>query len=245
MLSRLFFFVLAVLFLLTYNPAVAQYFGKNKVTRQQYDWQIHRSDHFDIYYYEGSSRLVTIMANIAEEAYEQHSQDLQHQLSSRTPLILYQSHVDFRDTNIILDELSEGVGGFAEIFKRRVVIPFTGSLRDFREVIFHELVHIFQYDIIYQKPFARIYSGEFLYSAPIWFIEGAADYLANDVDAVGEMVLRDACLNDQIPSLTDLENFYILGPQVYLGYKIGQSAVGYLVDNYGREKIGELMHELR
>ena len=245
MLSRLFFFVLAVLFLLTYNPAVAQYFGKNKVTRQQYDWQIHRSDHFDIYYYEGSSRLVTIMANIAEEAYEQHSQDLQHQLSSRTPLILYQSHVDFRDTNIILDELSEGVGGFAEIFKRRVVIPFTGSLRDFREVIFHELVHIFQYDIIYQKPFARIYSGEFLYSAPIWFIEGAADYLANDVDAVGKMVLRDACVNNQIPSLTDLENFYILGPQVYLGYKIGQSAVGYLVDNYGREKIGELMHELR
>ena len=146
MLSRPFFFVLAVLFLLTYNPAVAQYFGKNKVTRQQYDWQIHRSDHFDIYYYEGSSRLVTIMANIAEEAYEQHSQDLQHQLSSRTPLILYQSHVDFRDTNIILDELSEGVGGFAEIFKRRVVIPFTGSLRDFREVIFHELVHIFQYN---------------------------------------------------------------------------------------------------
>ena len=103
--------------------------------------------------------------------------------------------------------MSEGVGGFAEIFKRRVVIPFTGSLKDFREVIFHELVHIFQYDIIYQKPFARIYSGEFLYSAPLWFIEGTADYLANDVAAVGKMVLRDACLIDQFPSLNDLENF--------------------------------------
>jgi len=242
---RLFFLIFIIPFLLSSNLVSAQYFGKNKVTRQQYDWQIHRTDHFDIYYYEGATRLVSIMASLAEEAYEQHSEDLQHQLSNRTPLILYQSHTDFRDTNIILDELSEGVGGFAEIFKRRVVIPFTGSLRDFREVIFHELVHIFQYDIIYQKPFARIYSGEFLYSAPLWFIEGTADYLANDVDATGQMVLRDACVNSQLPSLIDLENFYILGPQVYLGYKIGQSAIGYLVDNYGREKLGELMHELR
>ena len=62
--------------------------------------------------------------------------------------------------------------GFAELFKHRIVIPFTGSLEAFREVIFHELIHIFQYDIIYQKPHARIYSGEFLYSPPLWFIEG-------------------------------------------------------------------------
>ena len=107
------------------------------------------------------------MADISEEAYEKHSEDFGHQIKSRTPLILYQSHTDFRDTNIILQELSEGVGGFAEIFKRRVVIPFTGSLEAFREVIYHELVHIFQYDIIYQKPVARIYSGEFMHSAPI------------------------------------------------------------------------------
>ena len=241
--SRL--FIVSVVFLWMTSFGSAQYFGKNKVTRQQYDWQIHRTEHFDIYYYESATRLVPIMADIAEEAYEQHSEDFQHQITSRTPLILYQSHTDFRDTNIILDELSEGVGGFAEIFKRRVVIPFTGSLKDFREVIFHELVHIFQYDIIYQKPFARIYSGEFLYSAPMWFIEGSADYFANDVDAVGQMVLRDASLNNQIVSLKLLENFYILGSQVYLGYKIGQSAIGHLVENYGREKVGELMHELR
>ncbi|MXV75145.1 hypothetical protein F4Z99_12845, partial [Candidatus Poribacteria bacterium] len=142
----------------------AQAFGKNKITAQRFDWHIHRTEHFDIHYYPSEAKLVPIMAAIAEEAYEQHSEDFEHELRDRTPLILYKSHKDFQETNIILQELHEGIGGFAELFKHRIVIPFTGSLEAFREVIFHELIHIFQYDIIYQKPHARIYSGEFLYS---------------------------------------------------------------------------------
>ena len=185
-----------------------------------------------------------IMAAIAEEAYEQHSEDFEHDLRDRTPLILYKSHKDFQETNIILQELHEGIGGFAELFKHRVVIPFTGSLEAFREVIFHELIHIFQYDIIYQKPHARIYSGEFLYSPPIWFIEGMADYFAEDNDAIGEMVIRDASMNNNIVPLPQLQNFNRLSSP-YVGYKLGQLAVAYLTETYGREKIAEILRGLR
>lgn len=223
----------------------AQGFGKNKVTDEPFDWKIHRTEHFDIHYYPSGERLVPIMADIAEEAYEKHSEDFDHEIKDRTPLILYQSHKDFQETNIILQEIHEGIGGFAEIFKRRMVIPFTGSMEAFREVIFHELVHIFQYDIIYQKPAAHIYSGEFLYSPPIWFIEGSADYFGEDNDTIGEMVLRDASLANYIVPLTRLQDFRVLGPHVFLGYKMGQSAVGYLVETYGRDKVGQIMHELR
>ena len=87
-------FIVSIVLLWMANFGSAQYFGKNKVTRQQYDWQIHRTEHFDIYYYESATRLVPIMADIAEEAYEQHSADFQHQITNRTPLILYQSHTD-------------------------------------------------------------------------------------------------------------------------------------------------------
>ena len=184
------------------------------------------------------------MAAIAEEAYEQHSEDFEHELRDRTPLILYKSHKDFQETNIILQELHEGIGGFAELFKHRIVIPFTGSLEAFREVIFHELIHIFQYDIIYQKPHARIYSGEFLYSPPIWFIEGMADYFAEDNDAIGEMVIRDASMNNNIVPLPQLQNFNRLSSP-FVGYKLGQLAVGYLTETYGREKIAEILQGLR
>jgi len=222
----------------------AQGFGKNKITAQRFDWHIHRTEHFDIHYYPSEAKLVPVMAAIAEEAYEKHSEDFEHKLEDRTPLILYKSHKDFQETNIILQELHEGIGGFAELFKHRIVIPFTGSLEAFREVIFHELIHIFQFDILYQKPHASIYSGEFLYSPPIWFIEGMADYFAEDNDAIGEMVLRDASFNNNIPPLPQLQNFNRLSSP-YLGYKMGQLAVGYLVQTHGREKVAEILRGLR
>ena len=238
--------LLLCLFLMLLNAtAWAQYFGKNKVTQQKFEWFIHKTEHFDLYYYPGESRLALIMADIAEDAYRKYSEDFGHELSTRTPLILYKSHADFQETNIILQELTEGVGGFAELFKHRVVIPFTGSMTQFQEVIFHEITHIFQYDILYQKPVAHIYTGEFLYSPPIWFIEGMADYMAEDNDAVGEMVLRNATVSNSIVSLTRLQDFSPLGSQVFLGYKQGQSAIEYLAKTYGRDKLPDIMQELK
>ena len=35
--------------------AAAQYFGKNKVQYEDFDWQVIETEHFDIYYYEGES----------------------------------------------------------------------------------------------------------------------------------------------------------------------------------------------
>ncbi len=242
--ARYLLFVACYLLFVISCASWAQGFGKNKITGQRFEWHIHRTEHFDIHYYPSAAKLVPIMAAIAEQAYEQHSSDFEHELQDRTPLILYKSHKDFQETNIILQELHEGIGGFAEIFKHRIVIPFTGSLEAFREVIFHELIHIFQYDIIYQKPHARIYSGEFLYSAPIWFIEGMADYFAEDNDAIGEMVIRDASMNNNIVPLPQLHNFNRLRSP-FVGYKLGQLAVAYLTETYGREKIAEILQGLR
>ena len=243
-LGRHVLLMLVILTLLAPCIAWSQSFGKNKITGQRFDWHIHRTEHFDIHYYPSEAKLVPIMAAIAEEAYEKHSEDFEHELQDRTPLILYKSHKDFQETNIILQELHEGIGGFAELFKHRIVIPFTGSLEAFREVIFHELIHIFQYDIIYQKPHARIYSGEFLYSPPIWFIEGMADYFAEDNDAIGEMVVRDASITNNVVPLPQLHNFNRLSSP-FVGYKLGQLAVAYLTETYGREKIAEILQGLR
>lgn len=236
--------VFSLFLLMQATTGWSQGFGKNKITGQRFDWHVHRTEHFDIHYYPSEAKLVPLMASIAEEAYEKHSEDFDHELQDRTPLILYKSHRDFQETNIILQELHEGIGGFAELFKHRVVIPFTGSIAAFREVIFHELIHVFQYDIIYQKPHMRIYSGEFLYSAPVWFIEGMADYFAEDNDAIGEMVLRDASINNNILPLPQLHNFNRLSSP-FIGYKLGQLAVAYLCETYGREKIADILQGLR
>ena len=45
--------------------------------------------------------------------------------------------------------MGEGVGGVTELFKNRMVIPYNGSLKELKHVIYHELVHVFINDGIY------------------------------------------------------------------------------------------------
>ena len=239
------FFLCFILTMLISSNVLAQGFGKNKITAGRFDWHVHRTEHFDIHYYPSEAKLVPVMAAIAEEAYEKHSEDFEHELENRTPLILYKSHRDFQETNIILQELHEGIGGFAELFKHRIVIPFTGSLGSISRGDFSWNSSTFSNMIFSIKNLnASIYSGEFLYSPPIWFMEGMADYFAEDNDAIGEMVLRDASINNNIVPLTELRNFNRLSSP-YIGYKMGQLAVSYLVQTYGREKIAEILRGLR
>jgi hypothetical protein len=48
-------------------------------------------------------------------------------LTGRQPLILYGSHVDFEQTNVIPDKISEGTGGVTEPIRRRIVTTRTTS----------------------------------------------------------------------------------------------------------------------
>lgn len=232
------------LIVMSYSLSSAQYVDVNKVNDRNFDWMTYKTTHFIIYYYPEASRLVRAMGDMAEVAYAKISEILEHDVKKEIPLILYKSHADFRQTNVVLETLDEGVGGFSELLKYRVVIPFTGSMDQFQKVITHEIDHVFQFDILYRNLLAHIYTGEFLYSPPIWFIEGMSEYMAEDFDAEAEMVLRDAVIANSVVPLTQLQDFSPLGSRVYLGYKEGQSALMYLVEKYGVDKLAEILREL-
>ncbi len=243
-MNRSIFVITIILLSIISLPISAQYLDINKVNEHSFDWMTYKTTHFTIYYYPEASYLVRIMGDMAEVAYAKISEILEHDVRKKIPLILYKSHADFRQTNVITETLTEGVGGFSELLKYRVVIPFTGSMDDFQKVITHEITHVFQFDILYKNTLSHIYTGEFLYSPPLWFIEGLSEYMSDDWNTEGEMVLKDAVLNNKIVPLTKLQDFSILGSRVYLGYKEGQSAVTFLVEKYGIEKLSEILREL-
>ena len=58
-----------------------------------------------------------------------------------------------QQTNIIPFYLEEGIGGVTEGMKNRMIIPYDGSLKKLKDVIYHELVHVFINDGIYGNSF--------------------------------------------------------------------------------------------
>src|SRR5256885_14753833 len=115
-----------------------QYFGKNKVQYGKFDFQIIRTEHFEVYFYERERAAALDAARMAERGYARLSRILHHQFQARKPIILYASASDFQQTNII-DATGEGLGGVTEFFKHRMVLPFTGSYAELEHVIGHEM----------------------------------------------------------------------------------------------------------
>lgn len=227
--------IILLLFLLLSGilPAPAQFFwfGRNKVQYTDFEWHVLKTAHFDIYYYTEMKDLAERGAFFAEESYTVLQQKFNHTLNTRVPLIFYSSHLHFEQTNTTGGFIPEGVGGFFEFLKGRVVIPADGSTAQFRHVIRHELVHVFMTSKVtrvlgdHRKPVDRM--------PPLWFTEGLAEYWSTAWDAQAEMVLRDMVLNENVVGLNDMDRIY----GSFLMYKEGQNALQFLSRTFGEEKI--------
>ena len=82
-------------------PSWAQYFGPNKVRYEDFPFQVLQTAHFDIYYYPAEQRATDIAAVLAERWYKELSSALDHQFTTRQPLVLYASQSHFAQTTVI------------------------------------------------------------------------------------------------------------------------------------------------
>src|SRR5688572_20303782 len=221
-------------------PAIAhaQYFGRNKVQYRNFDFEIVRTQHFDIYYYEQEREAVMDAARMAERSYARLSRILQHEFRERKPIILYASHTDFQQTNALAGLIDESTGGVTEALKSRVILPFTGSYADFDHVLTHELVHAFQFDVIFRRGVlndANPFGGRL----PLWFMEGMAEYLSiGRIDPLTVSWLRDATLNGYLRDIAEMS-----ARDDYLSYRFGQSLWSFVGAKWGDEVVGILLQK--
>ena len=207
-----------------------QYFGQNKVRFESYDFQVLKTEHFDIHYYDEEKDAVREAARMAERWYLRLSTVLRHQLPVNQPIILYANHPAFRATSVLPDTIGESTGGVTEGLRRRVIMPMAGPLADTDHVLGHELVHAFQYDIAASSGMPGALN------LPLWFIEGMAEYLSvGPVDPVTAMWIRDAVRREDVPTLAKLDD-----PR-YFPYRFGQAFWAYVGGKYGDDKIGMIL----
>lgn len=211
---------------LVVEPVAAQQFGGNRVRHQTFEFQVLRTEHFDVHYDASAGEAVWPVARMAERWHTRLTRVLAHDLQGAQPLILYGAPAHFQQTNVIDVALGEGVGGFIESARRRIVMPLVGDLGETDHVLGHELVHAFQFDMIGTR-------------WPLWFMEGMAEYLSlGSVDAATAVWLRDAALDDRLPTIEQLHN-----PR-FFPYRYGHALFAYIGQRFGDQAIPAIMRRL-
>ncbi len=200
-------------------------FGQNKVQYEAFKWTSIRTEHFDIYYAQGSEQIGEFAARHIEEMYVRVAKITGHQLTERVPIILHKTHTEFQQTNVIPMALSEGIGGFTERFKNRIVLPFEGGYREFYQVLNHELAHAVVFNMLFGGPAGGPVSQQYG-GFPLWVNEGLAEYAAIGWDLGSEFFMIDATTFGYVePPVADFGGF--------LAYKGGQLFFHFLETTYG------------
>ena len=217
-----------------FNP----FYGKNRVKYDKFDWHIYTTDHFEIYYYPEMEQHLERVASYAESAYQQISADLKHDLAFVVPLIIFKTHSEFEQQNIIPGSSPEGVGAFAEPYRDRIVLPIDEPPDGLFRLITHELTHIFMFDIV---PRSLMTMGGRI---PLWVDEGMADYMAGVWRPMDMMQVRDASVTDSVPSMTEFDGYggFASGRVVY---NLGHAAFEFIEDRWGMEGVRQFLFALR
>jgi Tol biopolymer transport system component len=201
--------------------ATAQYFGRNKVQYEKFDFRIMKTAHFDLYFYPAESLVTADAGRLAERWYARHSDSFRHTFD-RKSIVLYADQPDFQQTNVADVQGAEGV---TEGLRTRVVLPFTGIYADNDHVLGHELTHVFQYSVAEAGPggLAR------LNQLPLWLIEGMAEYFSLGRDnPLTAMWLRDAAERDKLPTIHQINT-----DTRYFPYRYGQALWAYVGGRWG------------
>ncbi len=206
------------------------YFGQNKIQPFGYRWDVLQTEHFDVYYFSCEREIALVAADIAEKAYQSYTAHFRFAPDERVPIVLYSSPVLFSETHTTPYIVPEGISGFTELVKGRVVLPFDGSIARFRHVLSHELVHVWQ--MHYNEFLHDAHELFFLSFPPLWFVEGEAEFLSQPREPVEERTeLVRALANDELV----LPHEFAAISGTYQMYKESASFLRFLSLRYGSD----------
>lgn len=215
------------------GSASGQYFGRNKVNYETFDFHVLSTEHFDIHFYPTDNPAIMDVGRMAERWYKRLSPTFDQTFKDRKPIILYSNQADFQQTNAISGFLGEGTGGVTEPIKNRVVMPLTGDYAGTDHVLGHELVHVFQFDIAFAADDTIPFRINLL---PLWLIEGMAEYLSvGRDDPHTAMWLRDAVLQKDFPTIKQLGD-----NSKFFPYRYGQALWAYVGGKWGDDKVARI-----
>ena len=212
-------------------------FGQNKVQYRTLEWRIAKGPHVDLYFYPEEAALAPTVLQWAEESYDTLAQRFGWDLSTRVPIIVYASHSDFEQTNVLPFVPPEGILGVTDYLKHRVTLPFRGNYAEFRATLRHEMVHVFQLGLLGES-YARTLRSS-LGLTPLWWSEGLAEHWSGGQDARDEMIMRDLVITGRLPHLQDLD---LITSAII--YPIGGRVHDWLAERYGDWRVATLYKEI-
>jgi len=198
----------------------------------RYNWQKVTSGQISLFWYKGNQSFVDQLMAACQQALDRLAKDTGVYLKQPVSIYIYASPEDLRGAMVFPQEWTGGVA-FTEYGIIAIGIP-TNELDWGKGALAHELGHMVTHQITF-SPYGAI--------LPTWLDEGLAMYAEGKPDPYLESVLEKAISQHNLISVRSLASpFSAIPEEAYLSYAESQSLIPFLIQNYGRDKMLQLLN---
>jgi hypothetical protein len=206
---------------------------------KRYSWQsltstVPQGGELTLFWYAGGDSFARELMDACEEGIARLTQDIGTYPERPIKIFIYASTVDLQGAMIFSNEWSGGVA-FTDF--GIIAIGISPSELDWgKRALVHELTHLVVRQVTF-SPYGQL---------PLWLDEGLATYNEGELDPVLRSYLEEAILKDELISVRSLcSPFSAYSEKAYLSYAQSYSLVEYLLDNYGQDKMLDLLTLLK
>ena len=196
----------------------------------RYLWNSLTEGEITIYWYEGDESFGQEIMTTAQEALARLAEDTGAHLKRSVRLYIYAGAQDLQGAVIFPYEWTGGVA-----FSRYGTIAIGIAPNDLqwgKRATVHELTHL----VIHQMTF-NPYND-----LPTWLNEGLAMYAEGELELMYTAYLNRAIVQNSLISVRSLSSpFSAYAEESYLSYAQSYSLVKFLIDNYGQDKMYQLL----
>jgi hypothetical protein len=210
------------------------YFNDGRYIWRSLTGTIPQGGELTLFWYTGSDSFARELMDACEEGLAWLTQDIGTYPERPIKIYVYASDSDLKGAMIFSNEWSGGVA-FTDF--GIIAISISPSELDWgKKALVHELTHL----VVRQATFSPY--GQL----PLWLDEGLATYNEGELDPVLRSYLEEAILKDELISVRSLcSPFSAYSEKAYLSYAESYSLVEYLLDNYGQDKMRDLLALLK
>lgn len=205
----------------------------------RYLWQsltstVPQGGELTLFWYTGGDSFARELMDACQEGLARLTQDIGTYPERPIKIYIYASTSDLQGAMIFPQEWS---GGVAFTAFSTIAIGISQARLDWgKRALVHELTHL----VVHQATFSPY--GQL----PLWLDEGLAMYNEGELDPVLRSYLEGAILDDELISVRSLcSPFSAYSEKVYLSYAQSYSLVEYLLNNYGQDKMLDLLALLK
>lgn len=196
----------------------------------RYDWNELDEGMVRLFWYKGDDDFGEQLMAASQAALMKLAEDTGVQLENTASIYIYDGSDDLQEALIYAQEWTGGMA-FTEYGIIAIGIS-PGDLDWGKRTVAHELTHL-----VVAQATANPYID-----LPTWVDEGLAMYIEGDLTAGFREALSNAISNDSLFSVDSLSSTFPADPyQAQLAYAQSYSLVRFLIDEYGRDKMLELL----